>query len=42
VAYVWVVDPTNCTGEVYTRDTVERADGGRFRAGEIEIVVDKL
>jgi Uma2 family endonuclease len=39
VPYVWIVDPTNGTGEIHTPAGIERVQDGRFRAGEIEIQV---
>jgi Uma2 family endonuclease len=36
VPYVWAVDPISLTGEVHTRDRIERVRDGRFRAGHIE------
>jgi Uma2 family endonuclease len=35
VAYVWVIDPVSNSGEIYTRDRVERIGDGQFRAGKI-------
>jgi len=37
VAYVWIVDPLDGTGEVHTSGGIERVEAGRFCAGEIEI-----
>ena len=37
VAYVWVIDPVSNSGEIYTRDRVERISDGQFRAGEISV-----
>ena len=37
VAYVWIIGPVIVTGEIHTRGGVERVDGGKFHAGEIEI-----
>jgi len=42
VVYVWVVDPTDSTGEIHTRDGIVRVEDGKFRAGEIEVGILKL
>jgi Uma2 family endonuclease len=41
VAYVWIVDPANHTGEIHTQSGIERVEDGRFRAGEIEVRIEK-
>ena len=42
VPYVWVVDPVSLSGEIRTRDGIERAIDGRFRAGAIEVDLQEL
>ena len=42
VAYVWVVDPILLSGEIYTRDRIERARDGVFRAGDIEVNIREV
>lgn len=42
VVYVWIVDPVLLEGEIHTRDRIERARDGRFRAGDIEIDLRKV
>ncbi len=37
VQYVWIIDPVALTGEIYTRDGIERVRDGKFKAGAIEI-----
>jgi len=37
VAYVWIIDPKTCAGEIHTRTAIERVENGIFRAGDIEV-----
>jgi Uma2 family endonuclease len=37
LAYVWVVDPVSLSGEIRTRNGIERVSDGRFRAGAMEV-----
>jgi Uma2 family endonuclease len=41
VAYVWIVDPISLGGEIHTRDRIERVRDGRYRAGDIEVNLQK-
>jgi Uma2 family endonuclease len=41
VAYVWVADPISLEGEIHTHDRIERVRDGRFRAGDIEVDLQK-
>jgi len=41
VAYVWIVDPANGTGEIHSPGGVERVEDGSFHAGEIEVQIPK-
>lgn len=42
VAYVWIVDPTNGTGEIHSQGAVARVEDGRFLAGEISIQIEQV
>jgi Uma2 family endonuclease len=42
VPYVWIVDPVSLTGDVHTRDRIERVREGRFSAGNIEVDIRKI
>ena len=42
VACVWIVNPNTGTGEIHSPDGSERAENGRFRAGEIEVRLGEL
>lgn len=45
VAYVWInvwiMDPSNGTGEIHTPAGIERVQNGRFHAGEVAIQVGR-
>jgi Uma2 family endonuclease len=42
VDYVWVIDPVSLTGEICTRDRIEKIVNARFSAGEIRIDLAQL
>jgi Uma2 family endonuclease len=42
VAYVWSMDPVSLGGESHARDRSERVRDGRYRAGDIEVDLQKI
>ena len=42
VDYVWVIDPVSLTGEICTRDRIEKIVNARFSPGEIRIDLAQL
>jgi Uma2 family endonuclease len=37
IPYVWVIDPTSGTGEIYTPDRVARITNGQITAGQVRV-----
>jgi Uma2 family endonuclease len=37
VEYVWVIDPIDLTGEVYSKTGIDQVVDGIFRAGQVEV-----
>jgi Uma2 family endonuclease len=42
VPYVWVIDPTSRTGEIYTPDRIAKITSGQFTADQIRVDLNRF